>query len=115
MKTDIDRLHKVALGELQRRGCGKTYLDCHHVAAAIEVGEKDIVCIIPYNSWKHHIFPMLLEVLDEHEIIIDYVNFELGEIRASNSKIKFYSQGNSCIDKHIPGVLGHHGAVIEMQ
>lgn len=112
MKTDIDRLHKVASGEWQGQGCGQTFLDCHHVAAALECGETSIICIIPRMRWKDHIFPMLFDVLDDHAIIIDSVNFELGEIHTNNSKIKFYSQNSLYADKQVPGDLGHHGAVV---
>lgn len=69
MKTDIDRLHKVALGEVKGRGCGKTFLKCHELAGLVETGfEGTMALVVPYMRYFKHIYPMMVEVFKEHSI-----------------------------------------------
>lgn len=71
MRTDIDRLHQVALGEIGGRGCGKTFLMCHSVAGAIETGSRQVAIIVPELRWMTFIKPMLYDVLREHGLNIE--------------------------------------------
>lgn len=66
MHTDLDRLHAVALGQLGGRGCGKTFLQCHHLAGYIQIGEMDIVCTVTRLSDIDYILPMLNQVFHDH-------------------------------------------------
>lgn len=68
MGTDIDRLHKVVLGELRGRGCGKTVALCHCIAGAIESGETEVDVVVPQHRWMGDTKSVLWDILDEHEL-----------------------------------------------
>ena len=69
-QTDLDRLHKVALGEINERGCGKTYLACHELCSVVEIGQVNhILAKIKYHRDITFILPMLTEVMQERGIV----------------------------------------------
>ena len=47
LNMDIDRLHRVSLGEDTGPGAGKTYAGLQDMLAAFELGEELIVLLIP--------------------------------------------------------------------
>lgn len=65
-KTDIDRLHAVIEGRFCGRGCGKTYAMCQKVAGFVEVGQKEILCVVPFFQWLRWLRDMMIGVLKEH-------------------------------------------------
>lgn len=65
MKTDLNRLHKVAEGELTGPRCGKTFLQCHVAAGFIELGFTEIICVVSEYQDINHIVPMLKGILEE--------------------------------------------------
>jgi len=64
-KTDLERLHAVVSGETWRRGCGKTFAQCHAVASALELGEPGVLVAVPRYQWLEHVAPMLEGILVE--------------------------------------------------
>lgn len=70
MKTNLERLHDVALKHNHDRGEGKTFYDCHLVAGAIELGNKEIIIWLPTLKRRKHVKDMLREVLNDHNINI---------------------------------------------
>ena len=73
MTTDLDRLHKVfAMGD-PGRGEGRTFLDCHTVAGALESTEEDgVICLVPkYNRIDNIMVQMVHFVFLEHGIRFD--------------------------------------------
>jgi len=75
MKTDLERLHQVYNGEIKGRKVGNTFLQCHKIAGQIEVGNtNNIICIVEnYDYVNKTIKPMLLDILEEHNIKITKV------------------------------------------
>lgn len=70
MKTDLNRLHRVALGENSGRKSGETYYYCHLVAGVVELGNKEVIIKIPSLKSGNYIKPMLEEVLKNHKLNI---------------------------------------------
>jgi hypothetical protein len=69
MKTDLDRLHAVATGELQGRGIGKTWLSCHDVAGALFTDTPRILILeVKWEKDTVWIRGMLEEVLEEYNV-----------------------------------------------
>jgi hypothetical protein len=69
MIIDIDRLHKVALGEITGRGVGKTTLACNDVAAAVELGSSNVIfCLVETKRSTFSIYPLLNNVFCFHEL-----------------------------------------------
>lgn len=74
MRTDLDRLHKVyeamygPSAGFMPRGYGQTFVSAHLVAGYVEVGETDIMCIMPYGLWADHVVDALHEVFREHKL-----------------------------------------------
>ena len=95
MKTDINRLHQVAFGQLRGRRWGKTYLQCHNIAGTIEVGDRDIiVCIVSHYSDIRYIIPMLMDILDEHDLKILKYNKCQNCLYVENKQIRFITDAN---------------------
>jgi hypothetical protein len=68
MRTDIDRLHGVVSGEITGRRAGHTVAHCHEVASVIELGETEVVLILPCMQWTEHVLPILDRVLQERGV-----------------------------------------------
>lgn len=85
MITDIDRLHNVVDGNKLGRGVGKTFAKCHEIAGLIDLGFKEIFCIIKCYRDTHHILPMLSDVLYEYKmpnlIKVYNLKFDIGDVR----------------------------------
>jgi hypothetical protein len=108
MKTDIDKLHEKALGNLIGRGTGKTFLKCHEIMAAIEMDHELIICIIKYYIDINYISRMLHEVSEDHDIILKRTN--KFEFHTDNSRILFIPV--SQLNERLRG-LGDH-TIIDM-
>ena len=69
MKLDLDRLHQVALGEVNHRSCGKTTLKCYNVVGALDVtNDTDIIVIGRDHEYNISFFlTSLLEVLESND------------------------------------------------
>ena len=90
MKTDLDRLHKVVLGELNRRRAGVTYAQCHEVAGILETTDTgEIIIFVSYFKDTYYIVPMLLDILKEHMITNFEIQFPQATIKVKNRKIIF--------------------------
>lgn len=70
MYTDLDRLHKVALSQFGGRQQGKTFLQCHRLAAAIELGAKHVICVVSYVRDIAYILPLIYKVFEDHDLPI---------------------------------------------
>jgi len=70
MKTDLERLHDVALKENHGPREGKTFYDCHLVAGALELENEEVIIWLPSLRSAKHIKPMLKKVLQDHDISI---------------------------------------------
>lgn len=69
-KTDLDRLHKVSMGDIAGRGCGKTYLVCHELCTVVELGQVNVVLAkIKKFSDTEFILPMLTGIMKERGIV----------------------------------------------
>lgn len=76
MITDIELLHKVVSGQVHGRGIGKTFAQCHNVAGAIELGFDNVFMVITNYRDIMYIIPMLRDVLTDHGIKIDALNYK---------------------------------------
>lgn len=86
MNTDLDRLHKVAEGEITGRGAGKTTLAVQELAATLELKQvKDIFIVVSKYHDMLYIKPMISLIFQEHNL----------EIKAK-SQIEFESNGIRC-------------------
>jgi len=95
MATDINKLHQVALGKLRGRGVGKTHLKCHDVAAMVEFDEDMIIVLLSSYNDLNYVYPMLDEVLIEHDIHIEKLSKPQHRLYLENgSHIQFISEGN---------------------
>jgi hypothetical protein len=103
-KTDIDRLHAVINGKLTGRGCGKTYATCHEIAGFVEVGETEILCIVPIFGWLTWLRAMLIEVLQEHGLEVQFLANDA--LRCGESTIRFI------LDRH-RDLVGRSGLVLD--
>jgi hypothetical protein len=64
---DIERLHKVANGELKGRRVGKTTLACYDVVGTLDVTEcLDVVCVVKLIRDVRYISRMLVDILTEN-------------------------------------------------
>lgn len=70
MKTDLERLHDVALRNDYDREEEKTFYSCHLVAGAIELENKEVIVWLPALKQRKHIKSMLKKVLEDHDINI---------------------------------------------
>ena len=97
MKTDIDQLHNLIkwrdnIGEHNLpRNCGKTFLKCHELVGAIEVGDFNTIVIeIPYYHVLNFLIPTLVSVLDER--CLKHTYKEIGHVLlCNNKKVRFIS------------------------
>ncbi len=62
---NLNRLHRVALGQETHRGCGKTFYALQCAIGAMEVGHDPIVIVLPVYRWLNHVIPMLKEALTD--------------------------------------------------
>lgn len=92
MKTDLDRLHAVFDGTLTGRGCGLTFLQCHEVAGAVEVGHKRIVIAISFGQEVYHVESMLRKVFVDHELPL--LNINKFHFICGDAHIKFFIMSN---------------------
>lgn len=83
--TDLDRLHKVAEGELLGRGVGKTTLAIQELAAILELKQvKDVFIVITTYKDMGYIKPMISQIFDEHNLsfkVLTQTEFESNSIR----------------------------------
>jgi late competence protein required for DNA uptake (superfamily II DNA/RNA helicase) len=68
MRTNLDRLHDVVLGNITGRGAGHTVAHCHEIASVIELGETDVALMLPRMDWIKHVLPVLDKVLQERGV-----------------------------------------------
>jgi hypothetical protein len=94
-KTDIDRLHNVAMNlENLPRGAGKTFYNCHSVASiislAIENKEKDVLIVIFLKRYQaNHIVYFLSNILLEMlGIVINFSKTNPYGLTSINENIK---------------------------
>jgi hypothetical protein len=109
MKTDLDRLHGVVLGEITGRRAGYTMAHCHEVASVIELGETEVILLLPRLDWQSHVLPMLDEVLQERGI---------GRLERSGRGYHEYNAGNATIlvksASQPSALLGRRGVCVEV-
>ena len=87
-KTCLTRLHEVLLGRLNGRGCGETYARCHILAGMVEIGEKNITCLITQIRDVQYLIPMIMHIFEEHGIEIEKIKYNT-IIYTENSRIVF--------------------------
>jgi len=68
--TDLDRLHRVVLGENVGRGVGKTYANIHLLAGCVELNDNTNFFIVGSQQTIRCIKPMIVNVFEEHGIKI---------------------------------------------
>jgi hypothetical protein len=82
---------------------------CHEVASVIELGETEVLVLLPRLDWQRHVLPMLDRVLRERG---------LGGLRRSGRGYHTYEVGDSTIlvkSASQPGALvGYRGACVEV-
>jgi len=67
--TDLDLLHATVAADRPRaRGSGKTFAQCHALAAAVEFGEPLVLCRIPARRWLLRLRPMIRSVFADHDL-----------------------------------------------
>ncbi|MBN1491152.1 MAG: hypothetical protein JXA69_14660 [Phycisphaerae bacterium] len=94
MKTDIDRLHAVIVGQSQGRRCGKTVAVCHQIAGLLEtVGPTRIGVVLSCLSDREYFASYLLAVLREHEMCCASSETGISVWRPMESDIDFISAG----------------------
>lgn len=69
MKTDINRLHSVVLGQLVGRGVGKTTAKIHELAGVIELGDSQVIfCVMTVRSDRFYLRRMIDLIFREHKL-----------------------------------------------
>lgn len=91
MTTDIDRLHRVVEGKVDHRGCGKTFARCHEVAGYVELGHRNIFCLVSSIRDREYIVPMLAGVLYDHNLLLG-ASSPRDVFTAGNSVIRFITE-----------------------
>ena len=106
--TDIEKLHNVILGKTKGRCIGKTYSLCHDLAGTIEVGRFNtiIVALKSFNDFNY-IFPMLRQVLSEHDLKIESLNLQERCFTCNGKKIIFKVLVNEYQWIRISGLIGN--------
>jgi len=89
IKTDIDKLHQVCLGELKGRHCGKTFASCYDVIGEIYNETKRILCIVEVSLDISRIHNMLIDLLIENDL--QYSTVTMTTIKVHKSNIEFTS------------------------
>jgi len=107
--TDIDRLHGVVLGERTGRRAGHTFAHCHEVASLIELGETEVVVVLPRLDWVRHVRPMLLRVLEDRGLgVPKHPRASLYSFEIAGCLVRFMTSSQ-------PGFMdGLRGAVVEV-
>lgn len=108
MKTNIDQLHKVVSGEVYGRRCGKTFARCHELAAQIELGEKDILCVITHLQDVRYLAPMIKDVFADHNLPFEMV--KNNEAKCGDCNIRFIPR-----DQAINKIEGFRGGFVTME
>jgi len=107
--TDINRLHDVASGRLTGRQCGTTYLACHDICGAIELGETNILAIVKAMRDIGYITFMLEGVMNEHELVFRRLSREKYAVMSHSDEsvvIEFISS-QSRIHERLAGNRSH--------
>jgi hypothetical protein len=86
-KTDLDRLHGVIEGRFGGRGAGKTYAMCEQVAGFIEVGEIELLCVVPRMGWVPWLRHMLEDVLEKHGLSVEHPTYDT--LRCGKATVRF--------------------------
>jgi hypothetical protein len=109
MKLDMDRLHKVANGELTGRGVGKTTLACYNVIGTLDTTEHhDVVCIIKFMRDIKYISRMLVDILEENGYTFRERKAD-GSIRLHDGRwITFIRE-----DESDQKLCGYHGCYVD--
>ena len=104
MATDIDRLHKVAGGELYGRQVGKTYLKCHEICGLVGCNEPEIIVLITHERDRGYIIDMLQSIVTEYnyqlvrsgkyEWKIEFIEDEHHTPYVSSTRITFIPTGH---------------------
>lgn len=89
--TDLNRLHTVALYyDWVPRAAGRTTHDCHLVAGLVDLGEPQILCLLPEMRWLSHAYPMLADVLQEHGF--DTQRTTIRSLQAGGCEVRFVAR-----------------------
>ena len=106
--TDIEKLHNVILGKVKGRCIEKKHLLYHNLAGTIEVGRFNtiIVALKSFNDFNY-IFPMLRQVLSEHDLKIESLNLQERCFTCSGKKIIFKVLVNEYQWIRISGLIGN--------
>jgi len=68
MRTELDKLHKVKLGYLNGRGCGKTFAKVHDLASHVELGFERVFCVITQYRDLKYLTPMIQGIFEERKL-----------------------------------------------
>ena len=90
---NLSKLHENALyinaGEIKPRN-GNTTLDIYKIVAAIQFDQKDyIICLIPAEKHKEHIFALISNIFADENISILSWNKDAGIINVFYDKKKY--------------------------
>ena len=94
MNTDLERLHNVFTGKVFGRQCGRSVLLCHTIAGQLEVAPRDIAITFSVLPHAERFIPMLLAVLEEHNIKVKIVNQYTLRVLETGTKISFVARDN---------------------
>lgn len=95
--TDLERLHDLFNRRendpsyVQSRREGKTFLRCHELAGAVEVGDfETIIIYISYMTDLDYLIPMISEVFEEHKIKL--IKHKSYDFEANNKMLLFITR-----------------------
>jgi hypothetical protein len=96
MTTDINRLHRVILGDYTGIQCGHTYAKCHELAGVLETTcNKNVLCIISSMAdIEDYLLGMIIGIFSEHNF---YPNSD-----CNNSYI--YNKSEHCLWVSVKGL-----------
>lgn len=109
-KTNIELLHKHALGQTGGRGSGKTYYQCSLVIGAAELG-NDVIVVLPALCDREYIEDIIRQILIEHKVAIMTEN-KNKMVLENGSRILFYSYSKH--KQFIEGRNKEKTAIVEM-
>lgn len=97
IRTDIDRLHRVCLGEQKGRRSGYTFASCYDVLGEIYKKTDKIYFITKYNKDIKYIIQTLVRILLENNI--EFAILTPTIVKTNHSEIRFMDNHTYKSDK----------------
>ena len=108
MPTNLDRLHAAAASCSPRRQAGRTYFFLHCLAGHVELGELNIIFLVPTMKHVESLLPLMKQIFEEHELPLERKRLDL--FVSGESRIQFISTSDP---SHRQKLAGAKGLVLE--